>query len=79
MECFNVKFVDNFNIIFEKKIVKNVFSICGGFFFATLHNAYACKCDVFSFTLFNEESFEWLMHTGGILVSDREKALFLID
>lgn len=27
-------------------------------FFATLHNAYACKCDVFSFTLFNEESFE---------------------
>lgn len=49
------------------------------FFFATLHNAYACKCDVFSFTLFNEESFEWLTYTGGILVSDREKALFLID
>lgn len=68
MECFNLKFVDNFNIIFEKKIVKNVFSICGVFFFATLQKAYACKCDVFSFTLFNEESFEWLMYTGGILV-----------
>lgn len=39
-----------------------------GFFVATLHNAYACKCDVFSFTLFNEKSFEWLMYTGGILV-----------
>lgn len=33
MECFNLKFVDNFNIIFEKKIVKNVFFQYVGFFF----------------------------------------------
>lgn len=68
MECFNLKFADNFNIIFEKKILKKMFFQYVGFFFATLHNAYACKCDVFSFTLFNEKSFEWLMYTGGILV-----------
>lgn len=70
MECFNLKFGDNLNIIFEKKIVKNVFfNMWVSFLFlASLHNAYACKCDVFSFTLFNEKSFEWLMYTGGILV-----------
>lgn len=60
MECFNFKFVDNFNIIFEKKIVKNVFFNMWVFFLflVFLYNVYVCKCDVFSFILFNEKSFE---------------------